>query len=554
MALRSKAVSSRMDGPVVTQGRSYTEMFHVVTRNISVLYLLGVKGERMSLYENLGFKAHPFAKTNADEEPNLAEYFVPPPFYDGVLGDPTTPTASVVLAPRGGGKTALRRMLEEAASDKNYLAVSYDRFEFSAGQQVKDINLQYHLRNIISRLLVAYLSHLADDPDLLTKLTKDDRRRISLFVHSYLGDITGDGIQDILKELKGLPDRFREFWREKVGFLESVVNLLLKNYGLESIDLPTLKNEEKTLDETYKYQLEYLGKLVRSIGFSAVYVLIDKPDETELTGNNAEATYRLIQPLIRDLELLGLDGFTFKFFLWDQVESFYRKDARPDRVHEYRLSWSRKGLERLLSKRLKSFSDGRIQSFRDLCTYDLPYDPDSVICLIANHSPRNVIRICEKIISAQAEIESTANKVSSQAIDQGVLAYCNQVAMDNYPEEYIKDIQRVGRELFTINYLANDVFKVNTNAARNKIKNWQNAGLVRQIGTVSVETSNKPLNFYYITDPAIIRLIHRNIPLEHFLKDRWLPCGYCETDNLANIELYPEGNIPLCASCGQQLF
>jgi hypothetical protein len=39
-------------------------------------------GERMSLYQNLGFKAHPFAKTNADEEPNLAEYFVPPPFYD----------------------------------------------------------------------------------------------------------------------------------------------------------------------------------------------------------------------------------------------------------------------------------------------------------------------------------------------------------------------------------------------------------------------------------------------------------------------------------------
>ena len=36
MALRSKAVSSRKDGPVVTQGRSYTEMFLVITRNISV--------------------------------------------------------------------------------------------------------------------------------------------------------------------------------------------------------------------------------------------------------------------------------------------------------------------------------------------------------------------------------------------------------------------------------------------------------------------------------------------------------------------------------------
>jgi hypothetical protein len=32
----------------------------------------------MPLFENLGFTAHPFAKTNADEELNLADYFVPP--------------------------------------------------------------------------------------------------------------------------------------------------------------------------------------------------------------------------------------------------------------------------------------------------------------------------------------------------------------------------------------------------------------------------------------------------------------------------------------------
>ena len=114
-------------------------------------------------------------------------------------------------------------------------------------------------------------------------------------------------------------------------------------------------------------QLEYLGKLVRSIGFLSVYVLIDKPDETELTGNDAAATYRLIQPLIRDLELLGLNGFGFKFFLWDQIEASYRRDARPDRVQEYQLSWSRPGLQRLLSERLKSFSDGRFSTFGDLC-------------------------------------------------------------------------------------------------------------------------------------------------------------------------------------------
>lgn len=508
----------------------------------------------MSLYENLGFKAHPFAKTNADEEPGLAGYFVPPPFYDGVVGDPSVPAASVVLAPRGGGKTALRRMLEEAAVEKKYLPVSYDRFEFSAGQGVDGINLQYHLRNIICRLLVAYLSNLADDADLLARLPSEDKRRISLFVHSYLGDVTGVGMQELLKELKGLPERFKDFWREKVGFLESVINLLLKSYDLESIDLPTVRQEEKSLSETYKFQLEYLGKLARLIGFRSVYVLIDKPDETELTGNDAAATYRLIQPLIRDLELLGLEGFAFKFFLWDQIEDLYRKDARPDRMQEYQLSWKREGLERLLSERLKSFSGGKVSKFSELCESDIGFDPDSAICLMANHSPRNVIRICERIFAAQAERKPDSTSIEVDAIDQGIVDFSLQVASDHYAADHIREIQRVGRELFTINFLANDVFKVQANAVRNKITNWTNAGLIKQVGTISVESSKRPLNFYYITEPTVIRLVHRNVGLAQFLQDRWVPCDTCKTDNLAGIELYPEGNPPMCVSCGRELF
>lgn len=508
----------------------------------------------MSLYESLGFKAHPFAKTNADEEPDLAGYFVPPPFYDAVVGDPSIPVASVVLAPRGGGKTALRRMLEEAAVEKNYLPVSYDRFEFSAGQGVDGINLQYHLRNIICRLLVAYLSNLADKADLLKRLPPEDKRRISLFVHSYLGDVTGDGMQELLKELKGLPERFKDFWREKVGFLESVINILLKSYDLESIDLPTVRQEEKSLSETYKYQLEYLGKLTASIGFRSVYVLIDKPDETELTGNDAAATYRLIQPLIRDLELLSLNGFAFKFFLWDQIEDLYRKDARPDRVQEYQLSWKREGLERLLSERLKSFSEGRFTKFRELCEPNIGFDPDSAICLMAHHSPRNVIRICERIFAAQAERNPESTLIEIDAIDQGILTFCLQVARDHYAADHIRELQRVGRELFTINFLSNDVFKVQANAVRNKITNWTNAGLIKQIGTISVESSKRPLNFYYIAEPSIIRLVHRNVGLAQFLQDRWVPCDACKTDNLAEIDLYPKGNPPMCFSCGRELF
>ncbi|NLF99546.1 MAG: hypothetical protein GX565_05275 [Lentisphaerae bacterium] len=507
----------------------------------------------MSLHEYLGFDAQPFTTTNADEELNLAEYFVPPPFYDAVLGDANSPSASVVLAPRGAGKTALRRMLEQGSTKYRFMAVTYDRYEFGAGQTPDNITLNYHLRNIICRVLVSYLSYIADYPDLLTKLNDADKKNIALFAKTYLGDLTGDKLQELLSELKGLPDKFKAFWLKNVGVLESVVNWILKTQNLPEIDLPDAKQEEKRLSETYKHQLKYLSTLVTALGFKAIYVLIDKPDETEHTGNNSGATYSLIRPLLRDLELLGLRPYGFKFFLWDQIDSLYRKDARPDRIHEYKLSWSRQSLQAVLSKRLKYFSNQHCANMSQICETSHAYDVDTAICVIANKSPRNVIRICEQILAAQAEIANDARIISRTAVDRGVLTYCEQASINTYGGNVIKDMQRIGRELFTINFLANEVFKVDANTVRNKITAWTTMGLVKQIGSLVVATSKKPLNLYCVVDPAVVRIIHRTLSLDVFLQTLWIPCNFCNTDNLMGLDIFSNDNPPLCLECGRSL-
>jgi len=291
----------------------------------------------MEFYKQLGFENHPFAHTNADEEPWLEQYFVPPPFFSAVIGDPNNPTPAVVLAPRGAGKSAQRRQLEAWCNNNAVLPVTYDRFEFGAGQTIEDVGLPYHIRNILSRILITYLSYLREWPDLLRNLSNDEKRLISIFTHSYLGDLTGLRLQELLNELRSLPEKFRRFWSEHVGVLETVVNVLLKNYGLETINLPDLKQEEKRLAETYKHQLEVLVSLVKKIGFRSIYILIDKADESEKTGNNSENTYRLLRPLLTDLELLGLKGYGFKFFVWDQILPHFQIDARPDRVTQHSL-------------------------------------------------------------------------------------------------------------------------------------------------------------------------------------------------------------------------
>ncbi|AOY89633.1 hypothetical protein BKP64_16445 [Marinobacter salinus] len=442
-------------------------------------------------------------------------------------------------------------MVEAAAEKGGFLAVTYDRFEFGAGQKVTDITLQYHLRNIITRVLLAFLSYLSERKDVVESLSKGEKDQLAVFVQAYLGDLTGDGIQELLNELKSLPEKFKDFWREHVGFMESAINFLLRTYDLEKIDLPDSKQEEKRLGETYKYQLETLLGLVRKIGFQSIYVLIDRPDETEKTGNDPSAAYQLIQPLIRDLELLGLKGYAFKFFLWDKVEPYYRADARPDRVPMYQLTWNRPGLKSVLAKRMEAYSDGGISSFDQLL--EKPCGIDDHLCLLANGSPRNLIRMCETIIAVQAERDAAARKVSLGAVDQATVIHGEKVFIENYGEAVLKDLQRIGRELFTTNFVANEILKISSNGARNKITGWANQGIVAQVGTVIAPPATRPTHLYGVLDPCAVRIIHRAVPFEEFVQDRWLPCEHCVTDNFIDLNLYPEGEEPLCRECGRAL-
>ena len=353
-----------------------------------------------------------------------------------------------------------------------------------------------------------------------------------------------------MKELKGLPERFSDFWRENLNILEPIVNYLLKTNNLDVIDPEKLSLNERKLSGTYKYQLEELLKYVNKIGFDSIYILIDKVDETEQTGNNPEDSYLLIKSLLKDLDLLGLKGYGFKFFLWDKIEPYYRKDARPDRVSEFNLKWKRHTLKSALISRFKFFSNNKLSGFADISDNE-GLNIDDVVCLMANGSPRNMIRLSDRILSIQSEKENL-NKIELSSFDQATVDYSERLFRENYDDILLKIIQKIGKEIFTINYLANDVFKITTQGARSKLKVWLNIGLVQQVGNI-VGGSNKPVNLYCIADPIAVRLIHRKESIKQFINDRWLPCDHCGTDNILDIGLYPDGGEPSCRGCGRNL-
>ena len=112
--------------------------------------------DQIAFWSAKGFHENPFEYTNADQEELLESYFIDPPYFASVMGDPNTPIPAAIFAPRGGGKTAQRIMVERR-TPHNVLTITYTDFP-SAPKDSYD--LQYHLVNIIRHTLIGLLTHI----------------------------------------------------------------------------------------------------------------------------------------------------------------------------------------------------------------------------------------------------------------------------------------------------------------------------------------------------------------------------------------------------------
>ena len=453
-----------------------------------------------NLFHGLGFILDPFAKTNADEEELLKSYFIEPPFFKAVYGDLETPKSAVVFAPRGGGKTALKRMLEISSLADPFLCVTYNQFSV-ASLRIDQIDSEYHLRNIIRLLLVALLSAVVDRG--IQQLTDDDRHLIYLLSKEYLSEIDTTELKFAIQSVQSLSDKAKEWWNKFTGPIGFVLNALLIKIGLGKAELEKFSTAGGRLGRSIE-QIEILGKLTRRVGYKCAYVLIDKIDENPLTGK-ASSSFRFISPLVSDLQLLELGGFGFKFFLWDMLIDEYRAVARPDRVKYYTLRWEVDQLREMLSKRLLAHSDNRVHSLGMISAAEVKQNVDWAVALFSQGSPRNTIRLCKEILDQQSEIDSSATVLSKEAIVRGFDVFARNYVNETLEEGIIRDLQKMRRADFTVKYVYTDVFKFTQQAGMTKVRSWQDAGVVEQIGVIQETRGARSSNHYGVSNLMLLK-------------------------------------------------
>ena len=498
----------------------------------------------------LGFTDNPFQFTNADEEDHLQAYFIPPPYFHSVWGDPEAPQPHVVFAPRGGGKSAQRRMIEFKASEQNVFAMTYDRFENLAGQNLKNLSIEYHLKNIIQIATIGFLLDIHSRSLKAPAFEKLERDQIAELCNRYLGGITRVEALKALNSLKTLSTKAKQLLHDWSGPLSALFSAALASTGLPG-DIKLSPGEagkpnHRESESASKAHLEVVRDLIRSLGFRSFYVLVDRVDETPQTGNNAEDSFLLVKPLLRDLELLQMKGIGFKFFLWDKLEPHYREFARPDRIQQFELSWSATQLRLMLSRRLEAFSDGKVKDLGQLTDAELAGPLHALVVLFAKGSPRDMIRVCQEILSEQLRIKPSAEKIGIDAVVEGVTKFSSKRSRELLPDHIIRELVKVGRVEFTTNHIANNVFKIEVNSARNKIRLWEQMGIVERIG--EIHTGGRPVFNYAVSDARVARAMLPQLTLVEFLGKKLANCQNCEAVLMRDWDDAPTKTCHLCGS------
>lgn len=329
--------------------------------------------------------------------------------------------------------------------------------------------------------------------------------------------------------------------------MATVVGALMAKAGIEGSTIDRdLVSTPASLAAGARDLLTDLLAISKKLFWRSVYVLVDRVDETSATANSPQAAFDIVSKLLISLPTIQQTGVGFKFFLWDQTERFFMEaGGRPDRVMIHRLRWSVEELTEMLSRRLRAHSEKRIGSLNDLLSSEAGLDAHLLICHVAHGSPRDMIRIAKQVIAEATKSQVGEARISRDNVMIGIGEFSKQRVDELYPR-FSAEFSRVPNANFTTPQLANDVFRITTQAMRQKILQWVEVGAVRKVAEQPTG-ENRPLHVYAFSDPRILLRGFHASTIELNLDNYLLECEHCRLIAIGSDAAFT------CAECGSDV-
>jgi hypothetical protein len=373
------------------------------------------------------FLDNPFAEWEASREDRLTEYFVAGRYFDVIADQGTSPRTAFIFAPRGGGKSANRLMLESSCRPKDLTsnAISISVTDFTPLiLQLKGEPSTLTTDNVVDHILrqgMASLFHmLCLKPALFDRFYPDEREAFIEFLRTYGLHLLSP--RQIERHLRRSGEEISA--RAVAQLTRLVIDNSLSRQSKAEISSTVLELGlflQKCLhyefvenhlfeEETHAIQRmdEFFG-VARAFEVDTVYVLIDGLDEFRETDQDRETAFRLIEPLVTQLHLLELPNLAFKFFLPLGLESLVQSSIRDDRLASFVITWSTSELTLLLEERVKAFNTQGYTGVAPLCELGFHLEIDHELVVEAGNSPRNLMRLGALLLSEHCKVPVAAH-------------------------------------------------------------------------------------------------------------------------------------------------
>lgn len=477
------------------------------------------------------FTEHPFTKVAGEKEELLELYFVEPRYFSEALGDANHPKSYVIFGPRGGGKSAIRSMIEVYCNNEKFeddiggkvLSITYDDFTALRLGQLNTITLTDHVNEILKRGVAKLSLSLVERGLVGEDLPVESRGLLRWYIDEYMTDLSRLELDSILRAIESKSEKIRGL----IANVMEIYNTLISVLNLEKIDpsKPTEIPKSRRDAISSIHVMETFTRLAEDVGFKAVYILVDKIDETDYTGGQSNKAARLVHPLLTNIRLLEISRGAFKFFLWENVRSHFGEELRTDRIKMKPTEWTDSDLERMFLGRIGAYSLKRA-TIETLFKDEIKDEVINMLVKLSFRSPRDLNRLMESIFAeAAAEATDEDYKISRNAVLQGISRFAEERSDELYGEEVVKRVLKMNKPVFTIPDVA-ATFKITggkeaneseeipdrtaTNRARNVVGKWKACGIIEQLESGVQADQNgrrRPVSQYGVLDPRVVYMI-----------------------------------------------
>jgi uncharacterized protein (DUF2249 family) len=486
-------------------------------------------------YKRLGLARYPFGVfTTEGERDVFKDIYLKPQNYS-VIAEGLLNTSAIIVGERGTGKTALSLELGSGLEDKKNLFVRIEEFsDLKVGYNQTDL-----YKFLTERIVEAFFMKYAERPTSLWKLSKDERRDLSMFFHQYLGASSRTLlIEKVSKIQNGLAKRF-------FISLYNIIRTLL-NYGLKALtkiisdavtrhfsalppfdsnDAEYLARLKVEVDMTFEqnqrqyFYLEKICRLARRAGCEKIYVFIDKVDEDTRFQNDAEDISEYLRLLASDNKVLTSDLFHMALFMWSTPFNYIRDTVRTQKLTFASLTWNHDSLDMALKRRLEAYASKPIKQELAILSECLPESRD-LLFEMCNHNPRDLWHLLNMAFEEQFRIDPE-QKIGDDAVSTAIRRFVREFNYyEYYPRKsnarantmdvykYIKHLQRLDSVKFTkdkLNTLAGTGGSTN-----NYVVAMENMGLIRNTS----EKAQGGAVIYEINDPKVRYAMQYGIQIE----------------------------------------